>query len=88
MLKARMNDAVELFASCLPNSLFESNGSLALPSLTGGSNAFLALSLAARPTPRVVIALTEGLPSADRLYDDLTLLTNSSDISPSACGVR
>lgn len=88
MLKARMNDAVELFASCLPNSLFESNGSLALPSLTGGSNAFLALSLASRPTPRVVIALTEGLPSADRLYDDLTLLTNSSDISPSAFGVR
>ena len=45
---------------------------LSIPSLTGSADAFLALSLA-RPN-RLVLALTPGLPEADRLADDLRLL--------------
>ena len=46
--------------------------SLSIPSLTGSADAFLALSLAG--PNRLVLALTPGLPEADRLADDLRLL--------------
>ena len=83
-----MKDALEIFASRIVHPTFFSGGSVGLPSLTGSSDAFLALSLATASTPRVVVAITEGLPAADRLFDDLTLLASSRDIAPSAYKVR
>ena len=83
-----MKDALEIFASQIVHSTFFSGGSVGLPSLTGSADAFLALSLAAAFQPRVVVAVTEGLPAADRLFDDLTLLASSRDIAPSAYQVR
>ena len=56
-------------------SLFTPPGSVptfSIPSLTGSADAFLALSLAG--PNRLVLALTPGLPEADRLADDLRLL--------------
>ncbi len=45
---------------------------ISLPSLTGSADAFLAATLA-RPA-RLVLAITPGLPEADRLVDDLRIL--------------
>ena len=45
---------------------------ISLPSLTGSADAFLAATLA-RPA-RLVLAVTPGLPEADRLVDDLRIL--------------
>ena len=83
-----MDDALKVFASRLSHPAFSSGGSVGLSSLTGSADAFLALSLAAVSPPRVVVAVTEGLPAADRLFDDLTLLASSRDIAPSAYQVR
>ena len=69
---------INLFASLFtppgPVPTFSSPPSLSLsiPSLTGSADAFLALSLA--QSNRLVLALTPGLPEADRLADDLRLL--------------
>ncbi len=48
-------------------------GAVSISSLTGAADAFAALTLA--EGPRVVLAVTPGLPDADRLADDLRLLT-------------
>ncbi|MBO7207141.1 MAG: hypothetical protein J6W10_05965, partial [Kiritimatiellae bacterium] len=74
-----MDDALKVFASRLSHPVFSSGGSVGLSSLTGSADAFLALSLAAAFQPRVIVAVTEGLPAADRLFDDLTLLASSRD---------
>lgn len=83
-----MKDALEIFASRLVDPALRSGGGVGLSSLTGSADAFVALSLAASSSPRVVVAITEGLPAADRLFDDLTLLSSSRDIAPSAYNVR
>lgn len=83
-----MKDAVEVFASRLLHPVFNFGGAVGLPSLTGSADAFVALSLAAASPSRVVVALTEGLPAADRLFDDLTLLAGSRDVAPSAYQAR
>ncbi len=58
------------------NSLFtpreKSAGAWALSSLTGSANAFAAVALA---DSRLVLVVTPGLPDADRLADDLRVLT-------------
>ncbi len=54
---------------------------ISIPSLTGSADAFLAATLA-RPA-RLVLAVTPGLPEADRLVDDLRILAQ-----PTAIGDR
>ena len=49
---------------------------MCISSLTGSADAFLALArTAAGGKPRIVLAVTPGLPDADRLADDLRILT-------------
>ena len=69
-----MKDALSIFAShfTLPQGKSGEAVSFCIPSLTGSSDAFLALTLA---TNRVLLTITPGLPDADRLADDLRLLS-------------
>ena len=95
-----MLDALEIFASRftppgsvpggLPGSVpISQQGSvpaICIPSLTGASDAFLAVAMATgavfgqsdakEHNPRIVLAVTPGLPDADRLADDLRVLTS------------
>ncbi len=79
-----MMDALELFASRFtpPATLSGGGGAICIPSLTGAADAFLALAMAA--DARIVLAVTPGLPDADRLSDDLHILASR----PSACQTR
>ena len=69
-----MKDALPIFASHFtpPRGKSREAQSLCIPSLTGSADAFLALTLADN---RAVLAITPGLPDADRLADDLRLLS-------------
>ena len=71
-----MKAALELFSSRFTPPLPAEGGAVCLSSLTGSADAFLALALAARggQRPRLVLAVTPGLPDADRLADDLRIL--------------
>ena len=78
-----MKDALKLFASLFtPPGAPDSEGkemtvaAHSLPSLTGSADAFLAATLA-RPA-RLVLAVTPGLPEADRLVDDLRILVQAN----------
>ncbi|MBO7683186.1 MAG: hypothetical protein J6T51_00495, partial [Kiritimatiellae bacterium] len=68
-----MEEARQLFASLLalrgvpPGG----GGSVCIPSLTGAADSFLAVALA---RGRLVLAVTPGLPDADRLADDLRVV--------------
>ncbi len=81
-----INRATALLASRLTPPGGLTGGAFALSSLTGSSDAFLALTLASfnpqpithnptTPRPHLLLAVTAGLPDADRLSDDLRLLT-------------
>ena len=67
-----MKTALELFASRFAPPALEKGGAVSVSSLTGSADAFLALALAG--DSRLVLAVTPGLPDADRLADDLRLL--------------
>ena len=90
MNEAAEKDALRLFAAQV-TPLAEAGGggtspsqqTFAIPSLTGASDAFLACALAM--PGRVVLAVTPGLPEADRLADDIRLVANASG---GAQGVR
>ena len=69
-----MKDALETFAS-LSIPRFKADGAVAISSLTGAADAFLALSLS-RPN-RTVLAVTPGIPHADRLTEDLRILADT-----------
>ena len=70
-----MKDALRHFASQFaPPGLFPA-GAVCVSSLTGAADAFLARALADADRPRVVLAVTPGIPDAERLADDLRLLT-------------
>ena len=87
-----MSDALELFASrftppgAVPGGSDGVVSAICIPSLTGAADAFLALAMAtdslgkkpdeAKGAPRIVLAITPGLPEADRLADDLRVLTS------------
>ena len=79
---SNVNDALKLFAAhftppgaCPQKD--EGSVPIAIPSLTGAADAFLAVALAW--PARLVLAITPGLPEADRLADDLrTLLTEEN----------
>ena len=68
-----MKDAQHLFASCFTPPGWKSGGRgpVCIPSLTGSADAFLALTLADK---RLVLAVTPGIPAADKLSDDLGVL--------------
>ena len=95
-----MLDALEIFASrftppgsvpggmpgSVPISQQGSVPAICIPSLTGASDVFLAVTMATgavfgksgtkEGSPRIVLAVTPGLPDADRLADDLRVLTS------------
>ncbi len=86
-----MTDALELFASRFAPPVSGAGGvansapQLCIPSLTGAADAFLALAMAidaaggkpaAEREPRIVLAVTPGLPDADRLADDLKIVAS------------
>ena len=80
-----MTDALELFASRFTPPVHGAGGAagsapqLCIPSLTGSADAFLALAMAtgavgaapetAERKPRIVLAVTPGLPDADHFCD-------------------
>ena len=78
-----MKDALELFASRFAPPSLKEGGAVAISSLTGAADAFLALALS--KGSRLVLAATPGLPDADRLADDLHTL---SATIPSARNIR
>ena len=78
-----MKDALELFASRFAPPSMKEGGAVAISSLTGAADAFLALALT--KGSRLVLAATPGLPDADRLADDLHTL---SAAIPSARNIR
>jgi len=88
-----MNDALSIFASHLPpEEQFSGDSgvfSICLPAPTGSADAFLALALTLRrEQPRIVLAVTSGLPEADRVVDDLKLLTGDKSLSSAAYATR
>ena len=78
-----MKDALELFASRFAPPSLKEGGTVAISSLTGAADAFLALALS--KGSRLVLTATPGLPDADRLTDDLHTL---SATIPSARNIR
>ena len=66
-----MKDARQLFASLFAPPGWKSGGggAVCIPSSVGAADAFLATALAAEN--RVVLAVTPGIPDAERLADDL-----------------
>ncbi|MBO6167650.1 MAG: transcription-repair coupling factor [Kiritimatiellae bacterium] len=67
-------EAISLFKNAFAPSPMPGEA-VAIPSLTGAADAFLTLAVA--PDCTVALAVTEGLPQADRLYDDLALLAST-----------
>ena len=78
-----MKDALELFASRFAPPSLKEGGAVAISSLTGAADAFLALALT--KGSHLVLAATPGLPDADRLADDLHTLSSTI---PSARNIR
>lgn len=74
-----MENALQLFASYFTPPRVGTRGpvSFCIPSLIGAADAFLASALAEN---RVTLAITPGLPDADRLADDVRLITAKSPI--------
>ena len=68
-----MEEARQLFASYFkpPGGTPGGEGAVCIPSLTGAADAFLAVTLAREG---LLLAVTPGLPDADRLADDLRLV--------------
>ena len=70
-------EAIEAFAKALADTpMLEGGGAVCIPSLTGAADAFLAAALAVT-RKCVVLAVTPGLPEADRLADDLRIICGS-----------
>ena len=72
-----MKDALKAFASLFSPPGGKSRGSVAVSSLTGAADAFLAATLADN---RLALAVVAGMPELDRLIADLKLITEGSGI--------
>ena len=72
-----MKDALTAFASMFSPPGGKSRGSVAVPSLTGAADAFLATALA---DGRIVLAVVPGMPESDRLAADLKIITDGTGI--------
>ena len=75
-----MNAALECFASRFspPGGFPDGASPFCIPALTGSADAFLAVTLAAAKNagePRLVLVVTPGIPEAERLADDLRILS-------------
>ena len=72
-----LKNAFEFFRKALPTD----GGAYALPSLTGSADVILAaaLALGEGDRPRLALAVTPGIPDAERLADDLAVLTGVKD---------
>jgi transcription-repair coupling factor (superfamily II helicase) len=75
-----MKDALKIFASATSPLDNIPEGGLSIPSLTGASDAFLALCLAEKRAPSILLAITGGLPEADRLAEDLRTVSAYSKV--------
>lgn len=73
-----MKNALEAFSRLFTPPVETDGGRIALPALTGAADAFLAATLSRGN--RVVLAVTDGLPEADRLVDDLKIITAETPI--------
>lgn len=71
-----MTEAVKVFKTLLPPPGEIPGGAYSISSLTGSADAFLAASLC----EKAVLVVTPGLPDADKVFDDLTLITAKSPI--------
>jgi transcription-repair coupling factor (superfamily II helicase) len=74
IISSKMDDALKLFASRFAPPSPKEGGAVCISSLTGSADAFLALSVTTGE--KLVLAVTPGLPDADRLADDLRILTS------------
>ena len=97
-----MTDALTAFASHFspPGSVPGGASSFCIPSLTGSADAFLALTLATgrglgdnrrqatSDNGKVVLVVTPGLPDADRLVDDLRILTGDKKLGTDPFATR
>ena len=90
-----MQDALIRFASHFNPPRPTAGGTLSfcLPSLTGSADAFMALTLALAdrsqaPSGKIVLAVTPGLPDADRLVDDLRVLTQDKKLGTDPYAAR
>ena len=72
-----MKDTRQLFASRFAPPGWKSGGggTVCIPSLTGCSDAFLALALSEKN--QIVLAVTSGIPDAERLADDLHAISGN-----------
>ena len=82
-----MEKAINLFSSRFAPPGIDDGGEVCVPALTGSANAFAALSLCLpRETTAgkagMTLAITPGIPEADRLADDLRTLTDSAGGEP------
>ena len=78
------HEAINLFSSPFSPPGLEGGGEVCVPSLTGCAGAFAALSLSlpqknADDKAGVTLVVTSGLPEADRLADDLRILTGQKN---------
>ena len=71
-----MKDALDLFASRFTPPGLKPGGAVAVSSLVGSADAFAAIALASHEGPRTILAVTPGVPDADRLADDLRIITS------------
>ena len=74
-----MKKALEAFCFDIAAAGGVPRGPSAVSALTGGSDAFLALFLACRGEGRLVLAVTGGIPDADRLAADLEMIAAAGD---------
>ena len=90
----QMKDALKIFSSHFTPPASPPQGAaplaLCIPALTGAADAFFALTLATarQDEPRLTLAIVSGLPDADRLVDDLRLLTSGKSLGARAYETR
>ena len=77
-----MENALNLFASRFTPPAIAAGGAVSVSSFTGAADAFAALSLA-MPTKdgatSITLAITPGIPDADRLASDLRIICGTSE---------
>lgn len=76
IIAADMIEALKRFKTLLPPPGEIPGGAYSLSALTGSADAFIAAAL----SENVMLVVAPGLPEADRIYDDLKIITAKSDI--------
>lgn len=76
-----IRDALATFASHITTPLCQ-GGAICISSLVGSADAFAAISIATmQGDPKLVLAVTPGIPDADRLADDLRVIAKDENFS-------